>query len=156
MGFTPDEVMILYQLTRAYIDREQWDKAEKSLQDLLALARASEMMEFVTRGLWLQSKLETHREEHDAALDSLVQASDLAEEIHGRLTQYFIQIQKANVYQRADNDAAARDATIYAQRLQKKLVENYLSDEAAREAFLNNPHSLQLQRVVETANQKVA
>ena len=34
MGFVPDEVMILYQLVRAYMDTQQWDKAEQSLQRL--------------------------------------------------------------------------------------------------------------------------
>jgi class 3 adenylate cyclase len=83
MGFTVDEVMILYQLTRAYIDMNEWTKTEQSLQTLISLARANEMHEFVVRGQWLQSISETHHGQYEAALDSLVHASDLARKLMG-------------------------------------------------------------------------
>jgi tetratricopeptide (TPR) repeat protein len=135
MGFTPDEVIILYQLSRV-------------LQRLLELAAASDMREFIARGQWLLSLLETHHQRYDAALDALVQASNLAQEIDSRLSQYLIQIQKAYVYHLSDNVPALRDALIYAERIQKKLVDN-LPDEAACQAFLNNSHALQLQEIVQ-------
>lgn len=148
MGFTPDEVIILYQLSRVYMDTNQWDQAEKGIQRLLELATASDMREFIARGQWLLSLLESHHQRYDAALDALVQASNLAQEIDSRLSQYLIQIQKAYVYHLSDNVPALRDALIYAERIQKKLVDN-LPDDAACQAFLNNSHALQLQEIVQ-------
>jgi len=154
MDFTPDKVMTLYQLTRAYIDANQFDQAEKSLKDLLDLAKASEMKEFIARGLWLQSLLDAHYERIEAAVDALVQASNLAQEIDSRISQYVIQVQKTHIYHISGNDAASRDALIYAQRIQKKLVEN-LPDETVRQAFLSTMHALRLHEVAD-ANTKEA
>jgi hypothetical protein len=156
MGFTPDEVTVLYQLSRAYIDREDWDNAEKSLEKLLALATASEMHEYVARCLWLKSMVLSHRQEHNAALDVLVGAGNLAEAMDGRLTQYLVQIQKARIYNDTDNSAAARDAVSYAQKLQRKLIESNLSDQSMRESFLHTAYSLQLQEIVETLSQPIS
>ncbi len=150
MGFAPDEVSILYQLTRAYIDDNQWGKAEKSLKHLSDLAIASEMKEFQARALWLASQLETHLQQFDAAQKALVQAATLAEQSDARLAQFQIQIQKAHIYRLTRNEAAAQDALLYAQKLQKKLVEANLTDENARQAFLNNVYSRQLQAIIET------
>jgi predicted ATPase/class 3 adenylate cyclase len=155
MGFTADQVMILYQLTRAYIDTNQTEKAKKSVQGLLSLAKASEMHEFVARGGWLLSILETKAQRYEAALEALIQASDLAQEIDSRITQYLVQIQKAHVYQLTGNDAALRDALIYAQRIQKKLLEN-LPDEATQQIFLNNVHSIHLQEITQAISKKSA
>ncbi len=149
MGFTPDEVMILYQMSRAYVDTKAWDKAEKSVQHLLNLAIASEMKEFIIRGQWLKAIIETHHKQYDAALDTLVQASNLAQEIDSRISEYMIQIQKARIYYVSENEAASRDAVIYAQRIQKKLLENNLADEAEQQAFLDNSHARQLQKSAE-------
>lgn len=145
MGFTSDEVMILYQLSRAYMDTEVLDKAEKSIQNLLDLATVSEMREFIARGQWLKSSLQTQQQQFDAALDTLVLASNLAQETDSRLAQYMIQIQKAHIYQLSGNEPASRDAVIYAQRIQKKLIENHLLDETEQQAFLSNSHSHRLQ-----------
>jgi tetratricopeptide (TPR) repeat protein len=153
MGFTPDEVNILYQLARAYIDSEQWDNAAQVVEQLSALAEASDMREFIARSLWLRSMVLTQRQEFSQALDALVDAARLAEEIDGRLTQFLIQIQKANVYQKAGNAAAARDAMVYAQKIQKKLIETNLSDETAQQAFLNNSYSARLQTLLEANTQ---
>jgi len=151
MSFTSDEIMILYQLSRAYMDTGSWDKAEESVQNLLNLATASKMKEFIVRGQWLRSNLQTHQQQYDAALNTLVQASNLAEEIDARLAQYMIQIQKAHIYQISGNEAASRDAMIYAQRIQKKVVENYLPDETEQNVFLkDNPHSRRLQKIVDS------
>jgi tetratricopeptide (TPR) repeat protein len=148
MGFTPDAVIILHQLTRAYLDTTQFEKAERSLEQMLELANASEMREFIARGLWLQSQLELQKERHDAALEALVLAPTVAQEIDSRTSQYLIQIEKAHIYQAAANDPASRDAMIYAQRLQKKLVDN-LRDDTIRQAFLSNTNAVRLQNVVE-------
>ncbi len=153
MGFTPDEVMILYQLTRTYIDIDDLDKAEKSLQTLLNLAEISEMKEFIIRGQWLKSILETNQNQYDAALDTLVQASNLAQETDSRLSEYMIQIQKAHIYHMTNNEAPARDAMIYAQRIQKKLLENHLTDTTQQQAFLNNSHTRQLQEIIDIYDQ---
>jgi tetratricopeptide (TPR) repeat protein len=155
MGFVADEVMILYQLTRAYIDNGQWEEAEESLTTLQQLAQRTEMREFMARGYWLKSLLETHRQRYEVALDALVGASDIAQEIDSRLTQYMVQIQKAHIYAISGNEAAARDAVIYAQRLQKRLVEN-LPDEATHQTFLSNTNALRLQELVYTTTKKVA
>ncbi len=149
MGFAPDEVMILYQLSRAYVDIEAWDKAEASVKNLLDLATASEMREFMARGQWLKSILETQAEQYDDALESLVLASNLAQETDSRLSQYMIQIQKANIYLIAGNEPASRDAMIYAQRIQRKLLENNLTDKTKQQAFLNTIQSRKLQTIVE-------
>ncbi len=148
MGFVPDEVMILYQLVRVYMDTDQWDKVEPNLQRLSALATASDMKEFMARAQWLQSLVEIHRQRYDIALEVLVKASELAEQIDGRLSQYIIQIQKAYVYHISGNSPAWRDAIAYAQKIQKKLVET-LPDESLRQAFLNNPHSQHLLEMVQ-------
>jgi class 3 adenylate cyclase/tetratricopeptide (TPR) repeat protein len=152
MGSAPDEVMILYQLIRAYMDTEQCDKAKASLQRLLGLALASEMKEFVIRGQWLQSLIEIHDKRYDEALNILVQASNLAEETNSRLSQYIIQIQKAYVYHLSGNSPASRDAMSYAQKIQKRLVDS-LPDDETRQAFLNTPHAHHLREIVE-ANTK--
>ncbi|MEW5957522.1 MAG: adenylate/guanylate cyclase domain-containing protein [Chloroflexota bacterium] len=152
MGSAPDEVMILYQLTRAYMDTQQCDQAVACLQRLLGLALASEMKEFVIRGQWLQSLIDIHYRRYDDALNILVQASNLAEETNSRLSQYIIQIQKAYVYHLSGNSPASRDAMSYAQKIQKRLADS-LPDEATRQAFLNNPNAHLLQKVIE-ANAK--
>ncbi len=149
MGFTPDVVSILYQLTRAYLDAGQWDKAQTALDQLLDLARASEMKEFLARGWWLTAQLETHHQHFEAALEALVQASKQAEQMDSRLTQFLIQTQKADTYQQAGNAAAARDALAYAQKIQKKLVETSLTDKAEQDAFLNNAYSLRLRELAQ-------
>ncbi len=146
MGFVPDEVMILYQLVRTYMDADQWDKVEPSLQRLSDLATASEMKEFMARAQWLQSLLEIHHQRYEAALEMLIKASELAEQIDSRLSQYIIQIQKSYVYHISDNGPASRDAMAYAQKLQKRLVET-LADETMHQAFLNNTHAQHLQEM---------
>ncbi len=148
MGFAPDEIMILYQLIRAYMDTDQWDKAQENLQTMLALAVASEMKEFVVRAQWLQSLLDIHEQRYEDALNILIQASNLAEQIDSRLSQYLIQIQKSYVYLISGNRPASRDAMAYAQKIQKRLVDS-LPDETTSQAFLNNPHARHLQEIVE-------
>jgi len=130
------------------MDTDQWDKVEPNLQRLSALATASDMKEFMARAQWLQSLVEIHRQRYDIALEVLVKASELAEQIDGRLSQYIIQIQKAYVYHISGNSPAWRDAIAYAQKIQKKLVET-LPDESLRQAFLNNPHSQHLLEMVQ-------
>ena len=154
MGFMCDKVMILYQLTRAYIDLRYLEKAAQSLKTLQEFAQASAMKEFVTRGLWLQSQIDNLQGQQNAALDTLIQASDMAQAVDSRMIQYIIQIQKASIYNILANDTAARDAISYAQRLQQKLVDN-LSDAAIRNAFLNTSHALHLQEL-SRANAKEA
>ena len=148
MGFAPDEVMILYQLIRAYIDTGQWAKAAQSLDRMLALATASEMKEFIIRAQWLQSLLNIHFVRHEDALNALIQASSLAEQTDSRLIQYIIQIQKSYVYHISGNGPASRDAMAYAQKIQIRLADT-LPDETTRQAFLNNPHAHHLQEMVE-------
>ncbi|MCK6630473.1 MAG: tetratricopeptide repeat protein [Anaerolineae bacterium] len=148
MDFVPDEVMTLYQLVRAYMDTHQWAKAEASLSRLSTLAQASDMKEFMVRAQWLQSLLDIHHKRYAAALDALISASDLAEQIDSRLSQYIIQIQKSYVYHLSGNSPASRDAITYAQKIQKRLLET-LPDESTRQAFLDNAHSKHLQEMVE-------
>ncbi|GAB4410593.1 MAG: adenylate/guanylate cyclase domain-containing protein [Anaerolineae bacterium] len=148
MDFVPDEVMTLYQLVRAYMDTHQWAKAEASLGRLSTLAQASDMKEFMVRAQWLQSLLDIHHKRYGAALDALINASDLAEQIDSRLSQYIIQIQKSYVYHLSGNSPASRDAITYAQKIQKRLLET-LPDESTRQAFLDNAHSKHLQEMVE-------
>ncbi|HXV44935.1 MAG TPA: tetratricopeptide repeat protein, partial [Anaerolineae bacterium] len=147
MGFVPDEVMILYQLVRAYMDTHQWDQAQQSLQRLSTLAAASGMREFMARAYWLQSLLDIHHKRYDAALDVLIAASDLAEQIDSRMSQYIIQIQKSYVYHISGNGPASRDAVNYAQKIQKRLMET-LADETMRQVFLDNAHAEHLQEMV--------
>ncbi|MBE7472688.1 MAG: tetratricopeptide repeat protein [Anaerolineales bacterium] len=148
MDFVPDEVMTLYQLVRAYMDTHEWAKAEASLGRLSTLAQASDMKEFMARAQWLQSLLDIHHKRYGAALDALINASDLAEQIDSRLSQYIIQIQKSYVYHLSGNSPASRDAITYAQKIQKRLLET-LPDESTRQAFLDNAHSKHLQEMVE-------
>jgi hypothetical protein len=148
MSFVPDEVMILYQLVRAYMDTHQWAKAEESLHRLSALATASDMNEFMVRAQWLQSLIDIHHKRYDAALEVLIVASDLAEQIDSRLSQYIIQIQKSYVYHISGNGPASRDAMAYAQKLQKRLLET-LPDESTRQTFLDSAHAQHLQEMVE-------
>lgn len=148
MRFVPDEIMILYQLVRAYMDTHQWNQVEPTLQRLSALAMASEMREFMVRAQWLQSLLEIHHQRYEAALELLLQASELAEQTDSRLSQYIIQIQKSYVYYRSGNGPASRDAMIYAQKIQKRLADT-LHDDPTRQAFLNNIHAQHLQEMVQ-------
>ncbi len=148
MGFAPDEVMILYQLVRVYLDIGQLDKAEEKWKRLLALATASDMKEYLVRALWLQAILTRQRNQPNEALDILVQASDLAEQLDSRLSQYMIQIQKAYVYHLLGNSAAARDTVTYAQKIQKRLADT-LSDEVKRRTFLSNHHAGHLQEIIQ-------
>lgn len=150
MGFAPDEINILYQLTRAYLESGHWAKARVTLNQLLDLARASEMKEYLVRGWWLTAQLETQHQHFEAALEALAQATQLSEEMDSRLTQFLAQTQKAVTYHRAGNAPAARDALVYAQKIQKKLVETNLTDPAEQKAFLNNAYSLQLRQLAES------
>ncbi|RMF04863.1 MAG: hypothetical protein D6768_02250 [Chloroflexi bacterium] len=155
MGFAPDEASILYQLARALIDSGDWRHAVETVARLMALSIASEMKEYTARSLWLQAKIETHHQRYESALDMLLEAANLAEEIDGRLSQFIIQLEKASVYMQAQNDAAARDAIAYTQKLQKKLVETIESDKAAQHAFLNNVYSRRLQAMVDAYSEKL-
>jgi tetratricopeptide (TPR) repeat protein len=143
LGLALDEVMVLYQLARAYIDANRWDEATKTTRCLLSLAEACEMPEFIVRGQWIQSVIEIRHEKYNEALDILLQASELAEQLDSRLSQYLIQIQKSYVYRVTGNRAASRDAIVYAQKLQKRLADS-LKDEQLRETFLNNYHARHL------------
>jgi tetratricopeptide (TPR) repeat protein len=144
MGLALDEVMILYQLARAYIDANQWGEAAETVNRLVSLAVASDMREFSVRGQWLQSIIDIHRQRYNEALELLLQASDVAEQLDSRLSQYLIQIQKSYVYRVTGNSAASRDAIIYAQKLQKRLADS-LEDENLRQTFLDNYHARHLQ-----------
>jgi tetratricopeptide (TPR) repeat protein len=144
MGLALDEVMILYQLARAYIDANQWGEAAETVERLVSLAVASDMREFSVRGQWLQSIIDIHRQRYNEALELLLQASDVAEQLDSRLSQYLIQIQKSYVYRVTGNSAASRDAIIYAQKLQKRLADS-LEDEDLRQTFLDNYHARHLQ-----------
>ena len=144
LGLALDEVMALYQLTRAYVDVNRWDQAAQTTQRLLTLARASDMREFNTRGLWIQAMIEIHARQHEAALDTLLQASNLAEQIDSRLSQYLIQIQKSYIYRVMGNSPASRDAITYAQKIQKRLADS-LTDDNLRQTFLNNYHARHLE-----------
>jgi class 3 adenylate cyclase len=148
MGLALDEAMILYQLARAHVDAAQWDEVEKFTRQLLTLAHTSSLREFIARGQWIQSLVDIYHERYDAAIDTLIEASNLAEETDSRLSQYLIQIQKSYVYYNAGNDAASRDAVIYAQKIQKRLIDS-LSNESYRQIFLNNLHSRHLAEMVE-------
>jgi class 3 adenylate cyclase/tetratricopeptide (TPR) repeat protein len=144
MGLGLDEVMILYQLARAYIDANQWDEAEKTTKRLLSLATASDMKEFVARGQWLESIIDIRHQRYNAALEILLQASELAEKTDSRLNQYLIQIQKSYVYRMSGNSPASRDAVAYAQKIQKRLADS-LHDDNLCQSFLNNYHARQLE-----------
>ncbi len=148
MGFVPDEIRILYQLIRAYMKADQWDKAQESLQHLLTLATISEIKMFIIRAKWLQSLIDIHHKRYEAALNVLFEASSLAEQNDSRLSQYLIQIQKSYVYHISDNGSASRDAMAYAQKIQKRLADS-LPDETTRQSFLNNIHAHHLQEMVE-------
>jgi len=144
LGLAIDEVMVLYQLARAYVDANQWEQAATTTQNLLALAGACEMPEFIVRGQWIQSVIDIRHERYNEALDILLQASEMAEQLDSRLSQYLIQIQKSYVYRVTGNRAASRDAIVYAQKLQKRLADS-LHDEKLRETFLNNYHARHLE-----------
>jgi len=146
MGFAIDSVMILYQLIRAYINAKQLDQAKTVLAELVFLAELNNIQEFIIRAQWLCSLIEVQEKQYDAALQTLIHASQLAEKVDSRLSQYLIQIQKARLYHANDNQAAERDALNYAQKLQRKLVDN-LTDEAMRAAFLNNDYARYLQEI---------
>lgn len=148
MGFTPDEVMTIYQLVRAYIDTNDWDKAQSSLNDLLNLATVSEMQEFVARGLRLQAIIETHNQQFDTALKALSQAAEITQKTGSHLTRYTIQIQQADVYQQAGNLAAAKDTLAQARDSEKKLLDNIASDEI-RQSFLTSSHANKLGQIDE-------
>lgn len=147
-GLAIDEVLILYQLARGYVDSNQLDKATETTERLITLTRASDIKEFTIRGLWVRSLIYINREQYDTALETLIEASDMAETTDSRLSQYLIQIQKAYVYHKAGNDAASRDAISYAQKLQKRLVDS-MTDETLRTNFLNNRHARHMQEMVE-------
>jgi tetratricopeptide (TPR) repeat protein len=146
-GFAPDEVMVLYQLTRVDIRRNDWPQAEQRLARLLATATASDMKEYMIRAMWLQAVVHLHHQLYDPALNVLLQASTLAEQTDSRLSNYLIQIQKSTVYHLSGNGPASRDAMAYAQKIQKRLVDT-LPDEAARQAFLSNLHAHHLQEML--------
>ncbi|MBN1994278.1 MAG: tetratricopeptide repeat protein [Anaerolineae bacterium] len=144
MGLALDEVMILYQLTRAYIEANQWDQATETTRNLLVLASASDMKEFLIRGQWLQSIIDIRHQRYNPALEILLKASETAEKIDSRLSQYLIQTQKAYVYRMTGNSPASRDAVAYAQKLQKRLADS-LQDETLQQVFLNNYHARHLE-----------
>ncbi|HMQ51802.1 MAG TPA: adenylate/guanylate cyclase domain-containing protein [Anaerolineae bacterium] len=146
MDFVADEVMILYQLTRAYIDTAAWDKAEAGLQNLLRLAQTSRMGEFEARGLWLQAVLDSHYQRHDVALTTLAQAADMAQRSSSRLTLFSIYIQEAETYRQIGNPTAAQEAVIEAQSLQQKLLSTLPSD-VSPETFLNHAHVQRLRQI---------
>jgi len=153
MGFATDEVMILYQLGRAYIKENAWDAATPVITRLLAMAQAGEMQEYVIRGQWLKSLLDIHQQRYEDALNTLIEASDLAEQTDSRLSNYLIQIQKSYVYHLSGNGPASRDAMAYARKIQKRLLDS-LPDDAGRKAFLNTLHAHHLQEMADVYTQE--
>ncbi|MDX1520345.1 MAG: AAA family ATPase, partial [Anaerolineae bacterium] len=147
MGLALDEAMILYQLSRALIDANRWDKAAAATAQLLDLSSKSGLKEFVVRGQWVQSLIDTHHKQFEDGLETLIAASELAETLDSRLSQYLIQIQKAQIYHMAGNDAASRDSAAYAQKIQKRLADS-LSDDKQRHVFLNNLHAQHLAKIL--------
>jgi class 3 adenylate cyclase len=152
MNFVSDQLMILYYLIQAYMDTDQWDKAQAKLERMLTLATTSNMRIFAIQAQWLYSLFDIHQKRYEAALNTLFEASSLAEQYDNRLSQYLIQIQKSYIYHISGNSAASRDAMAYAQKIQKRLADN-LSDEIVRQAFLQNIHAQHLQEMVD-ANAK--
>jgi tetratricopeptide (TPR) repeat protein len=150
MGLVPDEVSILYQLIRAYLDKEWWDKAEQHLAYLTELAGASEMKEFLARSLWLQARVDARFERYESALAALSQASTLSEQIDGRLCYFLVQIQKAYVHQAAGNPTAAKEAALHAQKIQQQLIDDNRLSETDQQNFLNSAYSRRLQIIFET------
>jgi len=148
MGFATDEVMILYQLVRAYIKENAWDTLPPLVTRLVAMAKAGEMQEYIIRGQWLKSLLDIHHKQYEDALNTLIEASDLAEQTDSRLSNYLIQIQKAYVYHLSGNGPASRDAMSYAQKIQKRLLDS-LPNDASRAAFLNTLHAHHLQEMAD-------
>lgn len=148
MGFTSDEVMILYQLVRAYIDTQAWDEAQSRLNDLLNLATVSEMKEFVARGLWLQGMIETHHQQFDTAIETLSQAAATAQETASRITHYSIQIQQAVVHRCAGNVDAAKTAVAEARNTENKIIQHIASEEI-RQTFLAGSHANKLRDTAE-------
>ncbi|MEM7343691.1 MAG: adenylate/guanylate cyclase domain-containing protein [Chloroflexota bacterium] len=148
MGVALDEVLVLYQQVRAHIDLRNWDQAEKTNTQLLELAVASDMKEFIARGQWLQSLIDINNNDYDKALNILIDASEMAEQTDSRLSQYLIQIQKSYIYHLSGNSPASRDAMSYAQKIQKRLLDS-LPDDTTRETFLQNYHSRHLEEMVD-------
>jgi hypothetical protein len=106
------------------------------------------MKEFMARAQWLQSLIDIQYNRYDAALEVLIEASNLAEQIDSRLSQYIIQIQKSYVYHISGNGPASRDAVAYAQKIQKRLLETS-PDEPTRQAFLKTAHAQHLLEMIE-------
>jgi predicted ATPase len=150
MGLVIDTVMILYQLGQAYIGNEQWDKAKKTADELLKLAKHCQMQEFIVRAYWLQSLVDAHEKRYQTGLNTLIEASAIAERYDSRFGQYLIQIQKAHLYQIIKNEPASRDATIYARKIQQKLIDGLPDDEEIRQTFLNRNHAQMLREISET------
>ncbi len=148
MGLALDEVMLLYQLSRAYIDVDDWQKVDDYSSQLVRLATASSLKEFIVRGRWLQSLVNIDTEQYEAAIETLNEAQILAEEIDSHLSQYLIQIQKSYVYHKAQNVAASKDAITYAQKIQKRLADS-LPDDELKHTFLNTLHSRHLEEMIE-------
>ena len=76
MGLALDEVMILYQLTRAHIDADDWVRAEEITQHLLDIATVSSLKEFIIRGQWVHSLIDIFYERYDAAINILNSAQE--------------------------------------------------------------------------------
>jgi len=142
-----EKARILYQLARAYIKAEQWDKANDAVYELSTLAQLNQMHEFTIRGRWLQSLIDTHNKKHQTALNMLAEASTLASQTDSRLIQYLIQIQKSQVYHLTQNYDASKVATSYADKIQQQLLDSL--DETTSQSFLQGSHAHRLQKIID-------
>ncbi|MDM8521463.1 adenylate/guanylate cyclase domain-containing protein [Anaerolineales bacterium HSG6] len=147
MGLKIDTIMILYQLAQAYIRAGKWDKTKTIADELLTLAKAAHIPEYIIRGHWLQSLVDTHEKQYQTALNRLIQASSIAERHDGRLIQYLVQVQKAKLYHITKNEPAAKDAAMYADKLQQKILST-IPEAETQQAFKNRTHAKFLQEFV--------
>ncbi|MDM8527365.1 adenylate/guanylate cyclase domain-containing protein [Anaerolineales bacterium HSG24] len=147
MGLKIEIIMILYQLVQAYIRVEMWDKARTVANELLTLAKYSHMPEYIIRAHWLQSLVDTHEKQYQTALNRLIHASPIAEKHDSRLAQYLVQIQKARLYQITKNEPASKDAAMYADKLQQKLL-SAIPEKEGQQAFLNRTNAKFLQEFI--------
>lgn len=148
MELVIDQVLILYQLARAYITQEAWDKAKETLKQMFEIAEKSQLREYIILAQWSQSSIDAQEKRYQTALNTLEQATSLAEQINGRLSLYLIYIQKSHLHHAMKNSTESKQTMLQAKRFQQDLLDSLPSEEL-QQAFLNSQHAQQLQTMVD-------
>lgn len=135
MGFATDQVEILSALLELHIEQGHWNELPSLLEAMTALTIPSEMKACHAKALMATGKLQTHNEHYEAAMQSLIQALNIAQSTGNKQIELAAEIALIEPSSRLNRKQAARSHLERAESLFKAMAVS-LEDKAAQTRFL--------------------